>query len=983
MKVQQIIIIQLINCKRVCIFFFLFSLPSFVSAQHYEFKNLNSKNGLIGSNVYCSVEDEKGFMWFATDKAICRYDGHNMKAFGQEEGYTESGAYHIYKDRKNTLWFISFNFKLFRFDGIRFHEFTGIAARPCWVTEDSSGYFWIGTRNCTFYKVEQTKIIDSVTIIKSEINYNILYNFIVTEQNEIIVSSYKKRCIITKFNDIQQLGIPYKSDYSLTVRLFQMRNGNILISSHQGLYNYSPSKKILKFIYSLNKNEIFCFYEDDENNLIWVGTSNGAFCFKINGSKIISCKEYFRDKIVLSIKKNKAGIYFYSTLGFGTYYCSYNSQHFSKSDGLKSDDLHIVKNASDDIYFFYRKGVIDLINKKRLKKMHQKIPQKELLLIHSVIKTNDNILYIHTNNYKKLFQIKERNFYMLQHSDSATYAYFENKSSLYQYNWNGIIYRQYPPKFIFNKPYFSAWYFNIGEQLKLGHFRPYINLGDTVIYYLIRNGYLKIIERNSGIYFKADTTCPYNTSGIDLTQNGNVILSTKNGGIIIIKGKQHNFINESSGLISNYCNKIYYKDHKIWVCTNNGLSKVVLNNEDSVINIENFNSNNLLISNEVRDVLEYKGDIYVATDQGVSIFNEAKAKESSVAPGIYIKSLAINNHDTFVNNYFSLPFNQNNISLTFSSISFNSSNRYKYKLEGIDDEFHITTENNIQFASLAPGIYKFIVFAQNNYGKWSTIPATINFVISPPFWRTLWFIIVEIIVSILLIYGGISYRFALVKRKNELRQRITDSELKALRLHMNPHFIFNTLNSLQSFVFMNKPLEANNYISKFSKLMRWVMSYSDKQEITLQEEFDFLNTYIQLEQLRFEESFVLTVEIDPNLDPQDIHIPPFLIQPFIENAIKYGISERKEKGVLTISYIKANDSILVTIQDNGPGRDEVKRIQDESPRKTESTGIKYTEERIRLLLDDNKIKHPVIITDLYEGNMPVGTKVELIIPILK
>jgi LytS/YehU family sensor histidine kinase len=200
---------------------------------------------------------------------------------------------------------------------------------------------------------------------------------------------------------------------------------------------------------------------------------------------------------------------------------------------------------------------------------------------------------------------------------------------------------------------------------------------------------------------------------------------------------------------------------------------------------------------------------------------------------------------------------------------------------------------------------------------------------------------------------------------------------------MNPHFIFYTLNSLQTFVLLNKPLAANHYIAKFSSLVRWIMSYSAKQRITLEMELEFLKTYIELEQLRFEEQFTALIEVDEELHVADTYIPSLVVQPFVENAIKYGLTGKKEKGLLKIVFKRQGNCVCVTIEDNGIGRVHVLQEQRASDKAFESTGIKNTEERLRLISGDHSKDKLVEIIDLYEHEDPTGTKVILIIPILQ
>ncbi len=238
---------------------------------------------------------------------------------------------------------------------------------------------------------------------------------------------------------------------------------------------------------------------------------------------------------------------------------------------------------------------------------------------------------------------------------------------------------------------------------------------------------------------------------------------------------------------------------------------------------------------------------------------------------------------------------------------------------------------------------------------------------------------VMILLSILVLGAAIStfliYRSGKAKRKaNQLLA------LKSLRSQMNPHFIFNSLNSVNSFIARNDERSANKYLSEFSRLMRAVMENSKHDLVPLSSELDILKMYLDLEHVRFKDKFDFDFEIDENLEAESVEIPPMLIQPYIENAIWHGLRYKEEKGFLSVKFVRENNQIRAVIEDNGIGRKQSQALKTHNQKQTVSTGMKNIEGRLNILNDIHKTNLDVYVEDLFENNQPAGTRVEVKIP---
>ena len=202
--------------------------------------------------------------------------------------------------------------------------------------------------------------------------------------------------------------------------------------------------------------------------------------------------------------------------------------------------------------------------------------------------------------------------------------------------------------------------------------------------------------------------------------------------------------------------------------------------------------------------------------------------------------------------------------------------------------------------------------------------------------------------------------------------------LKSLRSQMNPHFIFNALNSVNQFVALNDERAANKFLAEFSKLMRMVLDNSQKEFISMREEQEMIALYLKLEHYRFRDQFDYGFEIDPSLDLDELEIPPMLIQPYIENAIWHGLRYKKEKGHLQVNIYQNGDGIKISIEDNGIGRVESARLKTDNQKKKNSVGLKNTLERIAIINQVYHTNYKIKITDLNEDLS--GTCVEILTP---
>ncbi len=240
------------------------------------------------------------------------------------------------------------------------------------------------------------------------------------------------------------------------------------------------------------------------------------------------------------------------------------------------------------------------------------------------------------------------------------------------------------------------------------------------------------------------------------------------------------------------------------------------------------------------------------------------------------------------------------------------------------------------------------------------------------------FVNIVFLVIILTLIGVVIFLYL---SKRRLKLRLYKIEQQLILSQINPHFLFNSLAAIQSYIFRNDPLQAGKYLSTFAKLVRLIIESSRQELISIENEIKTLRLYFDLQTLRFEEKFDFKIEVDDTLDIDELTIPPFLAQPFIENSIEHGFIHLSGMGIITIRYIKQNDSIVVEIEDNGIGIDESKINHLRSGRSHQTLATEITSERIKKIYQINRIRIKMEIIDLNSiDSSKQGSIVRFIIP---
>jgi hypothetical protein len=496
------------------------------------------------------------------------------------------------------------------------------------------------------------------------------------------------------------------------------------------------------------------------------------------------------------------------------------------------------------------------------------------------------------------------------------------------------------------------------------------------------------VHRNKSAVFLGDLhpSLQRRITDIVASPNGTLWVATHDRGLVAIRdNKIVTVVSTLNDLSSDNCKALFIHGDALWVGTNKGLNKIDLGKLSAPFT--KFSVSDGLMSDNINAIYAEDSMVYVCTSLGVSYFNEKEISKNSKCV-LKVFRNQVSGRNLPVSKLKELGYKENNIRFDFVGISFKSDGDilYRYKLEGLDDKWNETRQNSISYPVLPSGSYTFHLVAQNKFGIKSTVYQT-SFTIATPWYRSIWFWSICGLGLMAAMWFLISLRFKIISRNKEeklnYRQRIADLEQLALRAQMNPHFIFNCLNSIQNFIINDDLKTTNRYMNSFARLLRQTLDHSPKRVISLAEEISYITTYLELEKMRFGEKFIYTIRVDEKIPVDFTFIPNMILQPFIENSIRHGILHKAgEQGIIEVSFEQTDTTLTCTVNDNGIGRKQSLANKTDQHIEYHSQGMQLTFKRLELLSSNTKEKITTDITDFQEDNeVYPGTSVKIIFPL--
>lgn len=984
-----------------CIAFFTATV---LWGQQPALRNYSVDDGLPSSEIYHIIQDSKGYIWMATNMGVSRFDGRTFKNFDVQNGLPENTVFEIYEDEIGRVWFISFPFQLSYFWNNAIHPYKYnnllkkiagnglIPIKKSFLVDKKNDVWFSFINGGKINRIDNSGHLEvikelkntSYTVAIEEIKGHLLAAQTGNRKNSDFIISMK-----TKNGELATSIDKSTSKYLGSYLLVQLTDvGDLLVAQNELLTHI----KLDGTSKTYNFKDRILWLSVEANNSIWIGKEfTGVEKYSLDFINDGPLEKYLNGTSVSSVLVDNEGGLWFSTQGSGVFYLpskafvSYNMKDGLSGKNIKSVEIFKGKIflGYDDTYF------MDVIKKSKISTIRDFGNSGNK--IKTLKSSEDKVLWIgtekhlHSYNNATFTKIINNHKSFVNRLVKGSFAF--SIKDIFPLGLNEVLLAQMRSlSIVRNGVVVYDSYLDDKIQLRIESIER-----ETDSSFLLGtfNGLWRLVGTSFRYLGNESTLLRQRTTDIVVLKNGKgYVLGTKGSGLVIKLYDSNSIfqITQSDGLSSNSITSLLLTGDELWVATNNGLNLLNVNNLDrDNVGIIVFKKESGLISNEINQIKGDNNYIYIATNDGFTIFDRKKYQPLRNPPPIFIQGVSIMKRDTIIAENYSLSHNQNFITISFSGITFRDPSDivYKYRLIGMSEKWTSTNNLEVEYAFLPPGKYRFEVLAINSEGLMSSQPAVVSFIIYPPFWKTWWFICIMLVILIILIIAFINYRMQQIKKENNLQNDINKYRQQALIRQMDPHFVFNTLNSIQSFIIKNDNLTSTKYLSKFSKLMRLVLNNSQNQEIMLREEIDTLNLYMELESLRFPQKFEFSIICDQSIDLDTCQIPAFIIQPFIENAIWHGIMKQKKPGIIRVNLAKNDGRLICTVEDNGIGRTRSIEMKSEIEKKRSSLGISIVETRLNLLSGYYGVKMGMSFLDLYDNEHEAsGTKVTIILPIL-
>ena len=940
----------------------LFSQITFGQNPYYY--SIDRTNGLPSNSVYDIFQDSKGFMWFATGKGLCRYDGSVFKTYTSDTQTSKSGSC-INEDSFGRIWYSNF-------DGYLYYVENGeLKNLP---QKESVGYIKYGIIKDKLFLI-QTKSV-AVYDLKT---LQLIYTYRL--KDEYIRATYTSNSKFYFVGDhIYEIDYPNKiKTYPLTedfrktleVPIIQELNNEFFVVSKFSNYYYTYKEN------QLSKKKFNSSFDFIQNLVIidnapWLCTPNGII--KYENEKATT---YFSEFNVSYIFKDKQKNYWISTINSGLLFIQDFKNNFIPLDPkptiFSPYENQLLIGTENDLIFGLQLNDLSVNTVYKNNSNHP---------INQIIgNEKDKNIYFTSSKFKVL----DKNNSVLKEESIAIKDIKKIDDTYYSFAASGLcgLFKVSDKKSkwdaIYEKSKNAYGSFNETSLIKSNGKSTAFNPENNCIYYATNMG-LKFVNSNGVNEIKFQNKPLYITN---LQSYKNVVyaLSTSEE---LYKIDSKNSVTKVSIFekhLKERFTKFKIQENSIFIFTTNGIIEynLIKNNYRKILPLTS--------DLEVTDVAIVKDKIYFATSKGIIVKSKFKNKEFA-KPELIINEIKVNGILHKENNLSELEYNQNDITVNFSVLSFipNEKKSVLYKINDGNWNRLDADNKNLILSSLSPGNYKLFLKIDANY---ETKIKQIDFKINKPFWLNTFFLIYMSLILIALLYTFYKYQIQKIEKKNQLlldkvnlEKNLNQSKLKAIKSQMNPHFFYNALNTIQSYILSNDKKQAVSYLSKFSTLTRTILEMSEKENITLSDEIKTLGLYLDIEKARFDEDFSYEINIAYGIDIENIKIPSMLLQPYVENAVKHGLLHKKGEKKLTIDFERILDSLKITIDDNGIGRQKSAELNAIKNKDHLSFATEAMQNRIALLNQYKQKNIAINFEDKFNKNeQSLGTKVIIEIPI--
>lgn len=906
-------------------------------------------DGLPSSEVHDVEQDDNGLIWIATDRGLCSFDGYDFRVYGPEDGMYEQAVWRILKDGYGRLWFIGLSGKLHYYQNGDFHSFQGNDTIDALQFGDLRTLSY-SMHNGVLY-INRKKLILKISLETLELTLEDLSAY---EEGYVHVVPKEKGGFVLQNEGMYQMRW---ADTTWTVetdqgKLAQWVILNPVILGDECLvstqYQVVLLSKLTKKAKVLSRGSPPSSMEVNRNGRVYICLKNTILSYEKGRIDTIQLLEDHL-RIAGQYEDHEGGRWI-ATLNDGLYY----------RPGTKVN--HIQTNSSTEAVFHFVEA------------------DGEVFL--GVSKQG----YFQVNKKENRFVVKRKN--LLKHFQNKVLDYgggnYKGSSPLWGYSWTNAILMV--PKVVHGK---LCW-------VSSGQLMITDTTGRTISLSEIDGIRTYDVEYFQDQWMIATTEGLYSYDGskaIDLgdqfeklsgrvadvlVMDSLMYLATIGQGLLVFNGKSvRSYKTSNSNMPSNSCSHLHVDSMgNMWVSTTNGLvrtSKKGIDTGNSSFTVYGIEDG--LASNEVLTTYSMGAELLIGGKGGLDVLKIEE--EESLEPGQYhlqVNYMSIDGKEVDLEGDMTLSSDQNDIEIGFKGICYRCLGdlEYSYRILGLSDQWFSTRSTSIDQFNLGYGDYT-LELKCKGYKLEESEVVKLHFFILPPFYLQAWFLL---LVSAVL--GGIAFAIArnvVVRRK--LNRKLQQYQYATFTAQLNPHFIFNTLNAIQSLFLKREVKEGVNYMSSFGKLLRGILQNPSHELVNLRDELELMSNYVELERIRMRASLVYQEDLQLRDAKEQIMVPPMLFQPLVENSINHGIMPKKG-GTVSIRIKQLSEKLHIEVQDDGVG---VKHAKPKKTKDRPSYGLKLVRERVNLINRMQGVKCDFEVQDLSDLNGE-GTLIKFCIPLI-
>ncbi|HEY8404162.1 MAG TPA: two-component regulator propeller domain-containing protein [Flavobacteriales bacterium] len=975
------------------------------NAQQYTFIPYSIKQGLVQSQVRCLMQDSRGYIWVGTLGGLSRFDGRVFQNYDRNSGLLSNQINCLLElSNKDILVGSNGSISIINGLGVQSLSFEGnwkeATINTLYQLDD---VVLIGTENGLLsYSLAQKRLVSNQEVYAPVADKHI---------KTIARSKSGDLCLLTKEslwrvrdNKCELFYKPVSSETNF-FDLVESNDGTLwLATKGEGLMylRNGVAGNFLSSFPSMPQTITNLFIT--QNDELWMTSRFGFLSYDGEQFQFITDQNGLPTGDVRDILCDRDGNIWVGTYGSGLQKFTGNTFiNYSKSDGLSSDAvMSILEDEEGNMWFStFDNGICRMTDDSIVKFNLRELNSNSRIWTSQ--RTADGSLWFGSS--EGLFCIKDQKLTHFTEKDSLqdklVLSLFEDRE---QRLWIGTA----KGVALYDGETIHPFVSDDAPKKRIRSIRQDHN-GN--IWMACIEGLYKYDGARFTMYSQRDGLSENSIYCVEIDASNRVWAGTQNG-LCYLSGRLFQAVPVDPKISgSNVINFLRYTHHTLWVGTNNGLYSTHLDGfvpgqslsfrnysvEDGLKSLEtNFNSS----------FIDSKNRMWFGTTEGAVVFNPQELNSTggtrSQRPLIHFTNLQINLENQHWSNFDQpidpisgllihpeFSYKQNHLTFFFTGISttYPHDLEYQFILEGFDDDWKpLTTSSSATYSNLPYKSYVFKVKAINKEGLWSD-EITYAFSVRPPFWLTWWFVTLEVMLALSIISYIIYNRRKVLKEKRErewfeVKSKMLALEQQSLNSSMNRHFIFNALNSIQYYINRQDRMAANRYLSDFAKLIRKNLDNTQENLTSLRDEIERLELYLKLEHMRFNDKFVYSINVDPQLDLDRIKVPPMLIQPFLENSIWHGLLPKTETGEVRLDITRVNGHLEFSVTDNGIG------IENSLKNKTTadnhiSKGMEITQNRLELIQKSTgqsiELRGPWQLSD--EHGNSIGTKVQILLPL--